>query len=162
MAAPPAPPQARSRIGYVFGGLAFIPLIGVIFGIVAIVIGAVKADKKPVLLGAGGIVFTVLLYGGLFYYGFVAKTGIYADMKIKLAAQVMANEAGQIALYKLRHGRLPRTLAELPTGPDTPFMRTDAWSNAFAYKPNDDGTFELRSAGPDGTYDTADDIVQKY
>jgi len=159
---PPPPPAPRSRAGYVFGGLAFIPGLGVFFAIVAIVIGAIKRDKNPALLGAAGIAMSVVLYGGLFYFGFVAKTGIYAEMKIKLASQAMMGTAGQIALYKLRNGHLPETLREIDTERDKYVMTFDPWFKPLVYKPNADGTFELRSAGPDGEFDTEDDIVQTY
>jgi len=159
-AAPPV--RTTSKAGYVFGGLSFIPGIGVIFGIVAIVIGAVKGDKKPAFLGVGGIAFSCILYGSIFYFGFVAKTGVFADLKIKLASQVMTNDAGRIALYKLDNGRLPKTLDEVPTSRDAPFVKTDPWLKPLRYTPHDDGTFELRSAGPDGAFDTADDIAQTF
>jgi len=41
-------------------------------------------------------------------------------------------------------------------------VKTDPWLKPLAYKPNDDGTFELRSAGPDGEFGTADDIAKKF
>jgi hypothetical protein len=158
-----APPQKTpSKAGYVLGGLSFIPCFGVFFGIAAIVVGAIKGNKTPIWLGAGGIAFSVVLYGSLFYFGFVAKTGVFADLRVKLATQVIKNDAGQIALYKLQHGHLPKTLADIPSSRDAPFMTSDPWLKPLAYKPNDDGTFELRSAGPDGEFNTADDIAQTF
>jgi hypothetical protein len=84
----------------------------------------VKGDKKVAFLGVGGIAFSVVLYGSLFYCGFVAKTGIFADLKIKLASQIVEKDAGQIALYKLQHGHLPETLADMPIGRDSSFLKT--------------------------------------
>ncbi|HEY1544162.1 MAG TPA: hypothetical protein VGG01_17290 [Xanthobacteraceae bacterium] len=151
-----------STAGYVFGGLSFIPAVGVIFAIVAIVIGAVKRDNKVAFLGVGGIAFSVVLYTALFYFGFVATVGPYAALKIKLAERLMRDDAGRIALYKLRHGHLPATLAEIPEGRDNAFLAFDPWLKPLAYRVNPDGSFELRSAGPDGKFNTADDIVQTY
>ena len=157
------PRQKKSATaGYVFGGLSFFPGLGILFGLVAIVIGAVKRNMIVVFLGLGGIAFSVVLYGSLFYFGFVANTGVFADLKIRLASKIIEQDAGQIALYKLQHGQLPKTLADMPTGGDKAFTRVDPWLRPLAYKPNDDGTFELRSAGPDGELGTADDIVQKF
>jgi hypothetical protein len=157
-------PRAKrsSTAGIVFGGLSFIPGIGVLFGIVAIVIGAIRRSKTAIFLGVGGIVFSVVIYGGLFYFAFVDKTGIFSGLKIRLASQIIEQDAGQIALYRLENGQLPKTLAEMPTSRDTPFVKTDPWLKPLAYKPNDDGTFELRSAGPDGEFGTADDIAKKF
>jgi hypothetical protein len=151
-----------SRAGYVFGGLSFIPGLGIIFGIVAIVIGATKRDNKVAFLGVGGIALSVVLYSALFYFGFVATFGPYAALKVKLAEQLIRTDAGQIALYKLQHGRLPATLAEIPRDFNGSFMPFDPWFKPLAYKVNPNGTFELRSAGPDGKFNTADDIVQTY
>jgi hypothetical protein len=58
-------------------------------------------------------------------------------------------------------GAWPTSLAAvLPTGRDDPIAGygVDAWNRAFRYVPA--GTdYELRSAGPDGRFETADDIV---
>src|SRR5262252_5254978 len=114
-----APRQKKSSTaGIVFGGLSFFPGLGILFGIVAIVIGAIRRSKIAIFLGIGGILFSVVLYGGIFYFGFVAKTGIFADLKIRMASQVIEQNAGQIALYKLQYGQLPKTLADLPAGRD--------------------------------------------
>src|SRR5258708_37356009 len=81
----PAPvPSSQHKsltLAYVLGGMSFIPLLGVPLGLIAIVIGLIKKTKGPALLGLGGIVFSMLLYGSLFYFGFVAKTGPYAELR---------------------------------------------------------------------------------
>ena len=157
-------PRAKksSTAGIVFGGLSFFPGLGILFGIVAIVIGAVRRSKTAIFLGIGGILFSVVLYGGIFYFGFVANTGIFANLKIRLTSQIIEQDAGQLALYKLQYGQLPKTLADMPAGGDKPFTKVDSWLKPLAYKPNDDGSFELRSAGPDGEFGTADDIAKKF
>jgi hypothetical protein len=94
----PTAPKPKSVAGWVFGGLSFIPMFGVLFGIVAIVIGVVKKTKGQIYLGIAGILFSVLLYGGIFYFGFVAKTGPFADLKVKQVSQLIKLDAGQIVL----------------------------------------------------------------
>ena len=37
-------------------------------------------------------------------------------------------------------------------------MPRDAWGNEFRYRLLIDGTYDLRSSGPDEVFDTADDI----
>ena len=158
-------PVLKNKIvaGWVFGGLSFIPLIGVLFGIIAIIIGIVKKSKGPAILGLCGILVTVIIYGSLFYFGFVAKTGVYADLRVKLATQTINTDAGQIALYKNKNGKLPEKFSDLgqPTQENL-FFPSDPWMTDILYKPNVDGTFELISAGPDKVFNTSDDIVVKF
>ncbi|WP_205395185.1 hypothetical protein [Vibrio tetraodonis] len=47
-------------LGYVIGGMPFIPLIGVLFGVIAIVWGFVNKHTKLKIVGACGIAFTVV------------------------------------------------------------------------------------------------------
>src|ERR1700689_4809076 len=109
----PTAPKPKSVAGWVFGGLSFIPLFGVLFGIIAIVIGVVKRTRGQVYLGIAGILFSVLLYGGIFYFGFIAKTGPFADLKAKQVSQLMNMNAWHFALYKAQHGKLPDPLGDL-------------------------------------------------
>ncbi len=155
--------KPKSVAGWVFGGLSFIPLLGVLFGIIAIIIGAVKKIKGPIFIGIAGILFSVILYGGLFYFGFVAKTGIYADLRVKLTSQIINIDAGKIALYKSQHGKLPTKLSDLYAPSQTNlFYTTDPWATELSYTPKSNGTFELRSAGPDKIINTEDDIMQAF
>ena len=153
----------KSTAGWVFGGLSFIPLFGVLFGIVAIIIGAVKRTRGQVYLGIGGILFSVLLYGGIFYFGFVANTGPFAALKVKEVPLLIRTDAGQIALYKAQHGKLPDTLADLgkPSGTNL-FHTTDPWGTKFKYTKLADDRFELTSAGPDREFGTSDDIKESF
>jgi hypothetical protein len=159
-------PQAtkpKSVAGWILGGLSFIPLIGVLFGIIAIIIGAKKKIKGQIFLGIAGILFTVALYSSLSYFGFAAKTGVFADLKVKLASQVINTDAGQIALYKNQHGKLPEKFSDVETPSQTNmFFTSDPWGTKIKYTPKSDGTFELRSAGPDKVFNTSDDISQTF
>ena len=155
--------KPKSIAGWVFGGLSFIPLFGVLFGIIAIVIGVVKRTRGQVYLGNAGILFSVLLYGGIFYFGFIAKTGPFADLKAKQVSQLMNMNAGQIALYKGQHGKLPDALGDLgkPSEKNL-FFTTDPWGTKFKYAKLGDDHFELTSAGPDGKFGTSDDITESF
>ncbi|MEK7142957.1 MAG: hypothetical protein AAB785_01975 [Patescibacteria group bacterium] len=156
-------PKPKSTAGWVFGWLSFIPLIGVLFGIIAIIIGTVKKTKGQIFLGIAGILVTIVLYGGLYYFGFIAKTGVYADLKVGLVSQLINTDAGQIALYKSQHGKLPAKLSDLGTPSQTNmFFLIDPWLTELSYTPKSDGTFELRSAGPDKILNTNDDIAQTF
>ena len=153
----------KSTAGWVFGGLSFIPLIGVLFGITAIIIGAVGKKKGQIFLGMAGILFTVAIYGSLYYFGFVAKTGVYADLKVQLASQIINTDAGQIALYKSQNGKLPEKLSDLGTpSQKNMFFIADPWMTNILLTPENNGKFELRSAGPDKNFNTSDDIAQTF
>jgi len=154
----------KTTAGWVFGGLSFIPLIGVLFGIIAIIIGVAKKSKGPALLGLCGILVTVVLYGGLYYFGFVQKGSVYDDLRTQLVSQLMSNNAGQISLYKDKNSKLPAKLSDLGTpSPTNLLYLVDPWGTAFVYEVNADGTtFKLTSAGPDKALGTEDDIYNKY
>jgi hypothetical protein len=159
----PTVSKPKSVAGWVFGGLSFIPLFGVLFGIVAIVIGAVQKTRGQVYLGIAGILFSVLLYGGIFYFGFVAKTGLFADLKVKQVSQLINMDAGQIALYKGQHGKLPDALGDLgkPSEKNL-FFTSDPWGTKLKYTKLEDDHFELTSAGPDREFGTSDDITETF
>jgi hypothetical protein len=165
----------KERLGapaYVIGGLAFIPLVGVPFGIAAIVWGLVtgkSGGKLLALLGAGGIAFTVLLYGGLFYFGFVQHGGIYDKLRLQMAQTQLNSLVPAIEFHKVATGAYPRRLEELQKSqPKNSFIfvvdPTDMkWTGRqprnFYYEPVGDDHYYLRSVGPDGVPFTADDIV---
>lgn len=61
--------------------------------------------------------------------------------------------------YLSRTGRLPERLQDAVPADPRPFtVHADAWENPFRYV-RSDASYELGSAGPDGRWGTADDIV---
>ena len=154
---------------FVIGGLSFIPLIGVLFGIVAIVWGLVsrrKGGKALALVGAGGIAFTVALYGGLFYFGMVHRGGIYDELRRKTAQTQLNQLVQSIEFYKITHGGYPPSLDELQKAVGKgawTFIHDPTDMNAgprkFHYERVGTDQYYLRSVGPDGQPFTPDDIV---
>ena len=69
--------------------------------------------------------------------------------------------------YKLRHGALPPTDPDGGTrevlrvlGPRNPSATdVDAWGRPLRYRVDARGQVELRSAGPDGIFDSDDDVA---
>src|ERR1700720_1002039 len=171
----PLPQDERpNRIGagaFVVGGLSFIPLLGVPFGIVAIVWGI--ASRKTgrlivALCGAGGIAFTVVLYAGLFYFGFVQDGGIYDRLRGQLAQQQLYTLVQAVEFYRLQYGSYPDSLKQLQaTLPkqslvmvfDPADFRLGSGPRYFYYERVGTDHYYLRSAGADGQPFTADDIV---
>lgn len=164
------------RSGYAITSLilsffSFFPLIGVILGIAAIVFGAIalyklKRDKNSgkrmaitgIILSIFGILFTFILYGSLFYFGFVAKGGPFAEVKVEASKMILTQNAGYLELYKKSHGSYPKKLEDLSKKGYAAFP-SDHYLKPLFYKVSDDGrSYELRSLGPDGIFNTPDDI----
>ena len=87
----------------------------------------------------------------------------YLESKIKLTAVNLENLSREILSFSAEsEGGLPETLDALrrfhPTAGSTP----DAWGRKIRYERLSDSSFRLRSAGPDGVFETADDIVKDF
>ena len=167
---PPAlPVAAPSRLPggyYAFGAASFIPLLGVVIGIIAIVLGLSSrkfGGRLLALLGAGGIAFSVVLYGSLFYFGFVQRGGIYDGLRAQMAQSTINELVPQVEFYRLQHGSYPPSLNALRKGatgqsmlmtfdPSTPIPRP------FHYERVGDDHYYLFGLGPDGKPFTADDL----
>jgi len=149
---------------YLVGVICLIPLIGAIAGVVLIILGiAHYKDRVFVFIGAFGIIFTVVVYGSLFYFSQnsdLAKSG-FAQM-----AQSEINDlVKDIEFYKMQHGTYPDSLKQLvdknstisiydvsqwdsKTGKDLPLYHYEKTGNKYL----------LCSPGLDGIMNTTDDI----
>jgi hypothetical protein len=168
---PPIPPPAKPSVGclaYTIGGASFIPLIGVFFGLIAIVWGIVRRVRSLIMLGACGILFTIVIYSALFYFGFHQRGGVYDKMRAQMAATMLNSAVKEIEYYKLQHGHYPASLQDLdtkdpkklPTIFDPTAMERKGADKYFYYELDASGTsYFLRSVGPDGIPFTADDIL---
>jgi hypothetical protein len=164
-------PEKLSGFPFVIGGLSFIPLIGVLFGIAAIIWGLVtrrRGGRKLALVGAGGIAFTVLLYGGLFYFGFVQRGGIYDELRTRMAQTTLNSVVPAIEFYKLQHGSYPDSLEQLRQSLpkdsfvfvyDPTVMPFGSTPRYFFYERAGTDHYYLRGVGADGEPFTADDIL---
>lgn len=156
---------------YVIGGMSFIPLIGVLFGVVAIVWGLVtkkQGGKRLAAIGAGGIGFSLVLYGALFYFGFAQRGGVYDDLRVKLAQTSINSLVPSIEFYKTQNGKYPESLKVLQESlPKESFVSVfdptvvefGGQPKYFFYERVDEDHYYLRGLGADGKPFTADDIV---
>jgi Type II secretion system (T2SS), protein G len=154
---------------YVIGGLSYIPLIGVLFGIIAIVWGSStkrKGGKTLALVGAGGIGFTILVYGSLAYFS-MQSGGVFEKLRGQLAQTQLNQLVQSIEFYKIAHGTYPTSLEELQKAtPNTLTFIHDPMQMApagqpkyFYYERVGTDHYYLRGIGMDGQPFTADDIV---
>ena len=168
----PARPDASPHIGTVsiiIAVLSFIPMIGLPFGIVACIWGGGRRSWLLAVLGAGGILLNVVLYGSLFYFGFYQRGGPYDALRSQMAVTMLNSAVKEVEFYKLQHGHYPAALSELDTKDvykfpsvidPTAMERGNGKDAHFFYELDPAGrTYFLRSVGPDGIPFTADDIL---
>lgn len=167
--------EEKNKLGafpFVIGGIAYIPLLGIPFAVTAIIWGLVSKKtgrRKLVAVGTGGILFTIVLYGSLFYFGFVQTGGIYDELRLGLAQTQLNVLVPAIELYKIQYGSYPASLETL----QKTFQKDNIISvydpstigidkqQYFFYEKVGEDHYYLRAIGPDGIPFTSDDVVPK-
>jgi hypothetical protein len=153
----PKPPLAV----YLLGILGIIPLIGAIVGFILIILGiAAYRSWKLIVIGGAGILWSVVLYGSLFYFGFFSPMGRNGFAKI--AKQELTEVAHDLELYKLENGDYPDSLQQLLKGNRLAFINDPTQfgfmkTTYFQYAHRGDH-YTLFSVGVDGVAHTKDDI----
>ena len=149
---------------YKLGLLCLIPLIGAFVGIGLIINGVFKYKNKwLVIIGLGGILFTVAAYSFLFYELRNGKESAksFADIAQKQLNGLVQN----IEFYKLEKGEYPDSLDQLQpkdmaTNINDPLLvrkMDNKIDTKFHYQKIDSG-YTLFSIGIDGIPKTSDDI----
>ena len=147
---------------YLLGLLCLIPLIGAFVGLGLLLYGLLKyKDKWLAIIGAGGILWTIIIYLTLFYAGThasVFKTGFEDISQIQLNSLVK-----NIEFYKLVHGQYPDNLKQLLD--DDKFSPINDAAQGMKTKPNTYYNYEktgdkylLFSSGQNGIPNTKDDL----
>ncbi|MEO9167619.1 MAG: hypothetical protein ABI230_04370 [Aestuariivirga sp.] len=159
---------------YIVVVLSFIPLVGIFFAIVAIIMGLRKFNeggKRLIMLGCLGLVLTFSIYGTLFYKTFERRGGLFGDGFNLLAKGMVTDLVRGIEYYKLVNGRYPEDLIELKNSlAKVTFMGVDDASSTgtlgsksmptFFYQLSEDKNhYYLLGVGPDQKPFTADDIL---
>jgi len=113
-----------------------------------------------VLVAVYAIFFTKTQKGGK--AGLEIMVDKYLESKITLTEANIGALSREILSFAAEGEGLPENLGALrrfhPTAGSTP----DAWGRSIRYERLSDSSFRLRSAGPDGVFDTADDIVRDF
>jgi hypothetical protein len=135
-----------------------------------------SAGRKTLWIVLGciaGFFFLVCCGFGTWIFLSFRNIGTYAEEAFGRELPFIARV--QVVNWAAAHGgRLPESLAQAAEEPirgaggKTIRMETgqhgaaqDIWGTALRYAPAADGTFEVRSAGPDRAFGGADDLVEK-
>ena len=86
----------------------------------------------------------------------------YLQTKIKLTAINLESLSREVLSYAAEGDGLPETLDALRRFHPTAAALPDAWGRKIRYERLSDSSFRLRSAGPDGAFETEDDIVKDF
>ena len=136
-----AAPQAKIHTAaYVLAAISFIPLIGLLFGIAALVLSILgwrkRGAKIVALIASLGMLCTIVLYGALFYFGFVQRGGVYDELRQQLAVNTLSTLVSEIEFYRLQHGAYPELLEQLQEAqPNKPIFIVDTSSTPFSAEP---------------------------
>ena len=86
----------------------------------------------------------------------------YLEAKIDLT-RVNLESLSRLVLSITGEGEgLPETLKALRRFNPAASVPTDAWGRTIRYEKLSDSSFRLKSAGPDGVFETGDDIVKDF
>jgi hypothetical protein len=86
----------------------------------------------------------------------------YLEAKIDLT-RVNLESLSRLVLSTASEGEgLPETLKALRRFNPAASVPTDAWGRTIRYEKLSDSSFRLKSAGPDGVFETGDDIVKDF
>jgi hypothetical protein len=166
--------EGQEKLGtfpFVIGGISFIPGIGVLFGLVAITWGLVTkklGGKKLAIVGACGIGFSVILYGSLFYFGFMQRGGVYDDLRLQLSKNTITSLVQAIEFYKTQNGSYPESLEALKQSlpensmvfvHDPTHVQMGGEPRYYHYEPEGGDHYYLLGVGPDEKPYTADDVL---
>jgi hypothetical protein len=120
-----------------------------------------------------GLVLAVLLAAVAVYFLFFTKVadrkgGLeimvdkYAEAKVDLTAADLESLARVVLQFAAEGEGLPGSLEELRRYNPAASVRSDAWGHRVRYEKLSEDSFRLTSAGPDGAFGTADDIVKVF
>lgn len=162
----PPPSNGLGVAGFVLSLLGFIGTCGLLSPI-GLLLSLIALRKQPrglaiagTIIGAVGSIWMLfaLLVFGVMIMGLLAVAGAGVAMTLP-----NIQTAGNMLEMRTEINEYHATLGSLPESVDTittlkPDLKLDAWNNSIRYEITGPNRYELSSAGPDGTWDTADDI----
>jgi hypothetical protein len=154
--------STKPKPPYLLGLLCLIPLIGAFVGIGILLFGLFKyKDKWFSIIGASGILWTIIIYSTFFFAGThasVFKKGFEEISQMQLNSLVK-----NVEFYKLVHGQYPDSLKQLldddklaPINDAVQGMNTK--QNSYYNYEKVGEKYILFSSGQDGIPNTKDDL----
>ena len=147
---------------YLLGLLCLIPLVGAFVGLGLLLYGVIKyKDKWLSIIGAAGILWTILVYSTLFYVG--THASVFTKGFEDISQMQLNSLVKNIEFYKLQHGKYPDSLKQLldddqlaPINDAAQGMKTKG-NSYYNYEKVGD-KYLLFSSGQDGVVNTKDDL----
>lgn len=162
----PPPSNGLGVAGFVLSLLGFLGTCGLLspIGFILSLIALRKEPRGLAIAGAIiGAVGSLWLLVALLVFGFmvmgllaIAGAGVALTLPNIQTAGNMLQMHTEINDYHSTLGKLPESVDTITTL--KPDLKLDAWNNAIRYEITGANAYELRSAGPDGSWNTADDI----
>jgi len=147
---------------YWLGLLCLIPLVGAFVGLGLLLYGLLKyKDKWLSIIGAGGILFTIFVYGSLFHA--MNHASVFKKAFASIAQQELNSLVKNIEFYKLQHGQYPDSLRQLQIddklAPIVDPSQSERLRDEKEYNYQRIGEkYTLFSSGSDGISGTKDDL----
>jgi cell division protein FtsB len=145
---------------YKLGYLGLFPLVGFFVGIGLTLYGIFRyKDRKLTVIGIACMLFTIVAYSTLFYFGYssgLGKKGWETHAQIQLNGLIK-----DIEYYKLQNGKYPDSLKQLESQNEMVFIhdptQSELRNDYYNYK-NLGENYMLFSSGSDQTQNTLDDL----
>jgi hypothetical protein len=115
-----------------------------------------------VLLGVVVVYFLYFAKAGNDKGGLQTMVDQYGRAKIKLTEVNLEALAKEILVFATGDQGLPDSLKPIQRSRPLGSALLDAWGRTIKYERLSESSFRLSSAGPDGKFDTADDIVKDF
>jgi len=155
-------PIRKSKAPYFLGILCLFPLIGAFVGLGLLIYSlAYYKDKWLTIIGAFGILFTIIIYS-LFFYA-ANNLNVFKQSWVQITQMQLNSLVKNIEFYKLQNGVYPDSLKQLliddkvaPIHDQIAGMKSKR-DNYFNYRKVNDN-YTLFSSGPDGIPNTKDDL----
>ncbi len=153
---------------FVLGGVSFIPLIGIVFGIIWGLVTKKSGGKRLAIISSCGIGFSIILYSSLFYFGAVQRGGVHDDLRAQLRKATITSLVQAIEFYKTQNGSYPESLEilskSLPENSmefvyDPSNVQMGGKSRYYYYQLEGISHYYLLGLGPDEKPYTKDDLL---
>lgn len=142
-----------------FGVRLLVPFVGILISTLALVFAFIGIFKRPrryaVLGGLLGLIPIVGVIGLERHFEHLIhhkETHRALHVQRNITNSKIREAIKDVLAFEKEKGRWPEGLE----GNKLVVRKLDSWNNALRYETNDNG-FTIRSAGPDGVFETADD-----